>query len=144
MQNKGDANMPKHANSGSFKKGEIRGYEHRFKKGHKPWNVGLKGFNPSPETTWKKGDTEGAKHPQWKGGVQKMRNDCVYLYGGKAGLRLRRPREVYTAHYGKIRKGYVIFHKDGDMHNDRPENLEAISRAELVKRNARRKGGGDI
>jgi hypothetical protein len=42
---------------------------------------------------------------------------------------------IYEEKFGPIPKGYIIFHKDGNMWNDDPDNLEAISRAELLKRN---------
>lgn len=32
-------------------------------------------------------------------------------------------------------KGYVVHHKDGDKYNNRKNNLEVISRSELLKRN---------
>ena len=104
-------------------------------KGIIPWNKGKKDFRPSPETEFKKGENHtGEKHPSWKGGVQKPKNDCVHLWDG-TGKKKRRPRVVYQEHYGEIPKGYVIYHKDGNKENDNPENLEAISRAELLKRN---------
>ena len=67
-------------------------------------------------------------------GVQKVKNDCAYLSVG-ANQRVRRPRKVYEENFGKIPKGFVVIHKDGDKDNDSPDNLEAISRGELMKRN---------
>jgi len=111
------------ANKGTFKKGSI------------PWNKGLKGFSPSPETTFKSGSShEGPKHVSWKGGIQRSKNDCVYLWDGN-GKRKRRPKSVYEDNFGPVPKGFIIYHIDGDKDNDSPENLEAISRAELLKRN---------
>lgn len=105
-----------------------------FKKGHVAWNKGMKGFNPSPETTFKEGELVGAEHPSWTGGEQVMKSDCTYLWDG-CNKRVRRPRKIYEQHYGKIPDGYVVIHKDGDRYNDTPENLLAISRAENLKRN---------
>ena len=109
-----------------------------FKKGNEPWNKGKKGIHLSPETEFKEGQRAGEKNNTWKGGIQEMKNDCVYLYDG-IGKRKRRPRTIYEEHNGEIPKGYVIVHKDGDRYNDSPDNLEAISRAELVLRNSGRK-----
>jgi len=107
----------------------------RFKKGMVPWNIGKKGFRPSKETEFKSGpEHTGESHPSWKGGVQKYKKDCVHLWGGN-GKRLRRPKFVYEHYHGPIPKGYVIYHIDGDKNNDDINNLEAISRAELLKRN---------
>jgi len=106
----------------------------RFKKGHVPYNKGKKRGSVSPQTEFKKGVTTGDNHPSWKGGVQIPKNDCAYLWKG-ANKRLRRPRVIYEETYGKIPKGYVIWHKDGNKDNDDISNLEAISRAENMRRN---------
>jgi len=107
----------------------------QFKKGQKAWNKGIH-VSLSPDSQWKKGDTAMQKHPQWKGGIQKPKNDCVHLTVC-VGTRIRRPRFIYEKAHGNIPKGYIIYHKDGNMHNDHPANLIAISRAELIKLNQR-------
>jgi hypothetical protein len=73
-------------------------------------------------------------HPSWKGGEQKSGKDVIYLWAG-SNQRARRPRKVYEDNYGPIPKGFIIYHKDGNNFNDDPKNLEAISRAELLRRN---------
>jgi len=110
-----------------------------FKKGNIPWNKGVC-HNPigSQKTQFKKGKMTGEDHYSWKGGVQKNKVDCVYLYSGPC-KRVRRPRKIYEEHYGLIPEGCVIAHKDGNKYNDDPENLEAISRAENMKRNSNRR-----
>lgn len=111
----------------------------KFKKGHKPWNKGKKDFRPSKKTEFKSGpEHTGDKHPSWKGGIQNISNDCVYVWRG-TGKRSRRPRGIYEEHYGEIPKGHIIWHIDGDKHNDSPENLEAISRAECMERNFKKR-----
>jgi len=120
---------------GKFKKGHRPSPDTEFKKGDTPWNKGKKGYRPSPDTEFKSGDQhEGENHPSWKGGVQTPKNDCVHVYSGN-GKRKRRPRVIYEMEVGEIPKGFIIIHKDGDSTNDLPSNLEAISRAELLKRN---------
>lgn len=107
----------------------------QFIKGLIPWNKGIKSFRPSPETEFKAGNNHtGEHHPSWKGGVHDMKNDCNYVWTG-TNKKARRPRKVYEDHYGSIPEGYVIYHKDGNKKNDAIDNLEAISRAELLKRN---------
>ena len=106
----------------------------QFKKGHVPFNKGLKGRHHSPETEFKEGVLVGETHPSWKGGVQIPVNDCAYLHAG-ANKRVRRPRVIYEAFHGKIPDGYCVRHKDGDRYNDSIENLEIISRADLLKLN---------
>ena len=36
-------------------------------------------------------------------------------------------------------KGYVVYHKDGNKHNNRKKNLIVISRAEMLARNLNKK-----
>ena len=111
----------------------MRNNKGQFTKDHIPWNKG-KDFNPSPKTQFSSGENHlGENHPSWKGGVQTMSNDCIYLW--KKGERIRRPRKIYEDNFGSIPLGYVVIHKDGNRYNDSPANLEAISRAENLKRN---------
>ena len=105
-----------------------------FKKGHEPWNKGVKGIRLNPATEFKEGELVGETHPSWKGGVQVPINDCAYLHAG-ANKRVRRPRKIYEDVYGKIPDGYVVIHKDGNRYNDHYTNLEAISRKENLNRN---------
>jgi hypothetical protein len=113
----------------------MRNNKGQFTKGQTPWNKGSKNFNPSPETQFKSGENHvGENHPSWKGGVQVVSNDCAYLWVGNK-VRVRRPRKIYEENFGPIPTNYVIIHKDGNRYNDSPENLEAISRAENLRRN---------
>jgi len=109
------------------------GMNGRFEKGHIPWNKGLKGMHLSPSTEFKTGDKIMEKHPCWKGGVQHMTNDCVYI-NTRPNERARRPHLVV----GNVPAGCVVYHLDGNRHNDSPENLEVITRKELLKRNRRK------
>lgn len=86
------------------------------------------------KTTFQKGENHfGEKHPSWKGGVQNMKNDCVYVWHN--GTRLRRPVKVLKENNIEIPKGFIVYHKDQNRYNDAIENLEVISRAELLRRN---------
>jgi hypothetical protein len=104
-----------------------------FKKGHIPWNKGKKGIHCSPRTEFKKGIHAMENSPSWKGGIQYPKNDCVHITIS-SNVRVRRPRVVYEEHFGPVPEGYVIYHLDGDRTNDDPYNLEAISRAESMRR----------
>jgi hypothetical protein len=123
----------------AYKRGKLKaGKKYQFKKGEIPWNKGLEGFNPSPETCFKEGQFVGKEHPSWKGGIQHITNDCVHLWAG-CNKRVRRPRIIYKKYFGKIPKGFIVFHKDGDKENDDPNNLIAISRAELLEINNKKR-----
>ena len=122
----------------------MRNSKGQFKKGSVPHNKGknLEDYlTPEQIEEIKKtqftSENFGENHSCWKGGVQKMKDDCVHLWEGK-NKRVRRPRKVYEDHYGKIPKGYVIYHIDGNKDNDDPENLEAIPRKELLRRNKKK------
>ena len=110
----------------------------RFPKGNIPWNKGLKSIHLSKKSEFKPGEKAGNKNNTWKGGIQNNKNDCVYLYAG-VGKRIRRPKAVYEEVNGKLPTGYVIYHIDGNKNNDNIKNLEAITRAELLKRNLNKK-----
>lgn len=109
----------------------------KFKKGHTPWNAGLKGIHLNPGTEFKKGEMVGKNHYSWKGGIQVVKNDCVYLNVG-ANQRVRRPKKVYEDAYGEIPRGWILYHLDRDAHNDELDNLIAIPRAVLMKINSGR------
>ena len=116
-----------------------------FKKGHIPFNKGKKmteyisesSLEKIKQTQFKPGQTAAEKSNNWKGGVQEMTNDVVYLYSG-VGQRIRRPKYVYEFHNGKIPKGWILYHLDQNKHNDNIDNLIAIPRAVLMKINAGR------
>lgn len=65
--------------------------------------------------------------------------DCAYLWTG-VNKRVRRPRHIYEEAHGKIPKGYVIYHKDGDKHNDDIDNLISVSRAKMLELNRNKNG----
>ena len=109
----------------------------KYKPGNKPWNKDKKGIHLSKQSELKPGQWVGESHPSWKGGVQQPKSDCTHLWDGN-NKRVRRPKKVYEDAYGPIPKGFVIIHLDGNKDNDELTNLEAISRAELIKRNTKR------
>jgi len=98
---------------------------------------GLKGNqyaknNPPNKTSFKSVPPE--KHPSWKGGLQKHHDG--YFISLANNKRMKRSRFVWMgANGGKIPKGGIIYHINGDIYDDSLENLELITRAELLKRN---------
>lgn len=123
----------KRNHKGQFTTGNNSGK--RFTTESSKGNQHAKG-NPPNKTSFKEGEHSLDKHPNWKGGVQYAGKDCVYIAVGP-NVRARRPVFVWESVYGKLPKGHVIIHKDGDRYNDDINNLEAITRAEMMRRNAR-------
>jgi hypothetical protein len=104
----------------------------RFTRERSLGNQHAKG-NPPNRTSFAKGSSHGELSKSWKGGLQKC--DDGYYVWTEAHKRMRRGRYNWENEYGKISTGLIIYHIDGDCYNDDLENLELITRAELLKRN---------
>lgn len=121
---------------------------HKFQKGDIPWNKGLTGYMGVNETSFsrdkildKYSAIEGKPRYNGKDGLyctvserkptKDSRKDKVYMH------RKRIPYARYVLEQNGINvpKGSVVYHKDGDIYNNELENLEVITRAELIKRN---------
>ncbi len=114
----------------------------RFSKGHVPVNKGIKmpeSWSPGrmSETQFKKGQ----KPHTWKPGIGHERisrdgyieikvNDSHH----HGNFRLKH-RVVWEKHNGPVPKGHCIAFRDTNRQNCDIENLELITRAELVRRN---------
>lgn len=101
-------------------------------------SLGLKGNqyakgNSPNRTSFKKGQHGMEKHPCWKGGIQKHKDSYYVALGDNK--RIRRGRWVWERFNGPVPEGCVVYHIDGDKHNDDINNLEVITRKELMKRN---------
>ena len=101
-----------------------------FKKGHIPWNKGIKGIHLSPVTEFKKGQ----KSLRWVlVGTKTIRKD---KHGVKRRwIKIAEPnkweeyaRFVWKKHFKKIFKEDVIHHLDGNRLNDKIDNLIALPR----------------
>lgn len=134
-------------NKGRFIKGHHYSPETEFKSGHVPFNKGTIGLMKPNRTSFTRDNIK--------------RNDYITpMHFGRDGLymslenefveRLNKNGKTYNHHKRislgswvlkqngiDIPKGYVAYHKDGDLYNNDISNLEVISRAELLKRNRR-------
>lgn len=79
----------------------------------------------------------GAIHPRWKpiGTIRKGKDGAEIKISDTpgAGRKNWQPLAVYTyhRHYGKPPDGSLIYHINGNIYDDRPENLIAIMRRDL-------------
>lgn len=118
------------------------GLESRFKPGHEPWNKGKKGVVTGGEQTrFKKGFRGGRALERYQpigservtkdGYLQRKVNDDLPLQ--------RRWRAVHVIVWeeanGPLPHGHVVIFKDGNKRNLELDNLELVSRSELMRRN---------
>ena len=121
---------------------------HKFQKGQNPWNKGLTGYMGANETSFtrekildKTQGIEGKPRFNGKDGLyctvserkptKDSRRDKVYMHR----KRISYPKYVLEQNGIEVPKGCVVYHKDGDIYNNDLENLEVITRAELLMRN---------
>ena len=101
-----------------------------FKKGHKPWNTGLKGVNGSSSTTFKKGNPNHNTRPV---GYERITKD------GYCEIKVAEPsqwdakhRLVWESVHGPIPKGNMVLFLSDDKLNVNIENLQMVTRGELA------------
>ncbi len=128
-----------------LRRGDGVGAAYRFTPGHVPANKGLRrpGWAPGRmrETQFKKGVRRGVAVRLWKPiGTERISKDGYLERKVNDGLPLqRRWRAVHlvlweSAH-GPVPKGHAIAFTNGDKTDIRLDNLECISRRELMARN---------
>ena len=129
--------------SGRLMKEGHRGVETRFKKGQVPFNKGKKGVNyPGMKATqFKKGERTGIAVELYKpigteriskdGYLQRKINDDFPPQKRWRAVHILIWEEVN----GPLPKGHAIVFKDGNIKNIVLDNLECISRADLMRRN---------
>jgi hypothetical protein len=116
-----------------------------FKKGHTPFNKGTIGLMKPNKTSFKKGQIPANSRGGYKickDGIYVLIGKKHYNYNNKIGKKFsigkyeNLARVKYREKYGDFPKEMVVFHKDNDIYNNQIENLELITRKELLKRNA--------
>lgn len=120
---------------------KVRNKNGTFVKGGTPWNKGKTGYMGANVTSFKPGEIPPNTQPKghialnhkhgkvqdvkinidWKGNRKPNNSHAWYVW------------EVY--HQEDRPKGYVMYHLDGDNTNNDIDNLEPITRAELMRRN---------
>lgn len=125
--------------SGRLRNGTSTGSAHRFQKGHATWNKGMLGLDIGGKATrFKKGDKPhtwrpiGSERVTFDGILQRKLTDTGST-----------PRDWKAVHVmvweeanGPVPPGHVVVFKNGDRTDRALENLECVSRPELMRRNS--------
>ena len=126
-----------------LRRGDNIGAEFRFKPGQRVWNKGMKGLHIGGEATqFKPGHRGGraaeiyqpigAERISKDGYLQRKVNDDMPLQKRWRGVHLIVWEEVN----GPLPPGHAIVFRDGNKRNVALENLELVTRAELMRRNS--------
>jgi hypothetical protein len=134
-----------------LRRGDNVGAAFRFSEGHVPANKGLQrpgysiGRGRMSETTFKKGERRGTAAQNWKpigtiypdtdGYLRQKVAEGVGGYGNQKAWEFVHIR-TWTDAYGPVPPGHAIVFKDGNRAHVQIENLECISRADLMRRNS--------
>lgn len=116
------------------------GITNRFEKGHTPWNIGMKGFQAggrAKQTQFK----PGSKPHTWKplgserisrdGYLQRKVTDTGYPPKDWVGVHIL----LWIEAHGPVPQGHNVTFRDGNKQHLQLDNLELLSRAEMMKRN---------
>lgn len=101
-------------------KNKMQGYNTRFKKGHTPFNKGMKGVAfGGKETRFEKGNT----NQRLPIGSETIKEGRVFIKTANPDVWEEKHRWLWKEKYGEIPDGYVIRFKDGNKKNVTIENL---------------------
>lgn len=129
--------------AGRIQKGSGIGANGRFQKGITPWNKGkhFAAGGRSKDTRFKPGFRRGRAHDLYQpigtervskdGYLERKINDDMPLQKRWRAVHLI----IWEAENGPLPAGHAVVFKDGNKRNFSLGNLEAISRAELMRRN---------
>jgi len=101
-----------------------------FKKGQSPWNKGKKGTHYSPETEFKKGQ----KGIRWQAAgtiscrIDKGNKQRQWIKIEEPNIWIEYAKFIWFKNNGKIPRGYIIHHIDGNTMNDDINNLALLTR----------------
>lgn len=115
----------------------------RFKKGHQSWNAGMKGLQTGGVATrFKPGHRGGkavdlyqpigAERISKDGYLQRKINDDMPLQRRWRGVHIL----VWEAANGPLPEGHAVSFRDGNKQNTALDNLDLVTRAELMARNS--------
>ena len=127
-----------------LRQGDNVGEAFRFKKGQTSWNKGthFTAGGRSAETRFKKGERQGVAVKLYKPiGTERISKDGYLERKINDGMLLqKRWRAVHIVMWeevnGPLPKGFALVFKNKDKADIRLDNLELISRSDLMKRNS--------
>lgn len=127
-----------------LRRGDQVGKAHRFATGHVPFNKGVKGINyPGMQATqFKPGERRGVAVKLYQpigteriskdGYIQRKINDDMPLQKRWRGVHSL----VWEAANGPLPNGHAVVFKDRNKQNVALDNLELVTRGELMRRNS--------
>lgn len=122
--------------SGRLTKLTRAGRAHRFPKGHRTWNRGLKGWQAggrAKETQFRKGARGARQKPV---GAERIDADGYpWVKVAEPNVWMEKQRVVWEREHGPVPRGHIVVFRDRDRMNFATVNLECISRAENMRRN---------
>lgn len=129
--------------SGQLRRNNYQGHRTQFRKGLTPWNKGTNyvAGGRSAETRFKPGVRQGVAVKLYKPiGTERLSKDGYLERKINDDLPpQKRWRAVHLIEWesinGPLPAGHAIAFKDGNKANRSPDNLELITRAELMRRN---------
>ena len=109
----------------------------RVEKGHKPWNLGKKGYMGANRTSFRKENIPANRRPLWseritKGGFIEMKVPERNPYTGSPTRYKAKHVYIWEKAYGPAPEGHVVAFKDNDSANCDLDNLILLSRAVLL------------
>lgn len=122
--------------SSRLRQGDGLGEKSRFRKGMTPWNKGVKGLDlGGKETRFKAG------HVSHQRPIGAERVDDGYVYRKVANTGIKKVDwvmvhvQLWEQHNGPVPNGHIVVFRDGNKARIEIDNLECITRAELMRRN---------
>lgn len=118
-----------------LRRGDNVGAQYRFKPGQQVWNKGIHFVSGgrSAETQFKKGSKPANYQPVGTTRIVDGYTEIKVAEGMRQWKSLQ--RVIWEGQHGPIPKGASIIFKDGNRQNCAIDNLEMLTRAELMKRN---------